>query len=105
MNIKCSYELGTMAQIKTEDGLTEAILIIAGVLQGDTLAPYLFIIANDYEADRRLITIPELGQMIINDLSYPYTDWTPFPTGTTDETLRTIQCGCLYRKPTVFLIS
>ena len=45
--IECSYE-DTMARIKTEDGLTEAILILAGVLQGDTLAPYLFIIAIDY---------------------------------------------------------
>ena len=45
--IQCSYE-DTLARVKTEDGLTEAIAILAGVLQGDTLAPYLFIIVIDY---------------------------------------------------------
>ena len=39
---------GTMARVITEDGLTEAFLIMAGVMQGDTLAPYLFIIVIDY---------------------------------------------------------
>ena len=39
---------GTIAKVITEDGLTEAFLIIAGVMQGDTLAPYLFIIVIDY---------------------------------------------------------
>lgn len=38
----------TMARVITEDGLTEAFLILAGVMQGDTLAPYLFVIAIDY---------------------------------------------------------
>ena len=38
----------TMAKVVTEDGLTEAFLILAGVMQGDTLAPYLFVIAIDY---------------------------------------------------------
>ena len=32
----------------TDDSLTEAFLILAGVMQGDTLAPYLFIIVIDY---------------------------------------------------------
>ena len=40
--------VGTMARVITEDGLTEAFRILAGVLQGDTLAPYLFIIVVDY---------------------------------------------------------
>jgi len=39
---------GTIAKIITEDGFTEAFLILAGVMQGDTLAPYLFIIVIDY---------------------------------------------------------
>ena len=39
---------GTMAKVITADGITEAFDILAGVLQGDTLAPYLFIIVIDY---------------------------------------------------------
>ena len=39
---------GTMAKVVTADGITEVFDILAGVLQGDTLAPYLFIIVIDY---------------------------------------------------------
>ena len=38
----------TEAQVITPDGDTEFFEILAGVLQGDTLAPFLFIIALDY---------------------------------------------------------
>ena len=38
----------TSAQVLSPDGDTEFFEILAGVLQGDTLAPYLFIIALDY---------------------------------------------------------
>ena len=38
----------TSAQGITPDGKTEFFEILAGVLQGDTLAPYLFIIVMDY---------------------------------------------------------
>ena len=38
----------TLAQILTPDGETDFFKVIAGVLQGDTLAPFLFIIALDY---------------------------------------------------------
>ena len=38
----------TLAKVMTPEGLTEAFRILAGVLQGDTLAPYLFIIVIDY---------------------------------------------------------
>ena len=38
----------TIAQVLTPDGDTEFFKILAGVLQGDTLAPFLFIIALDY---------------------------------------------------------
>ena len=38
----------TKAQVLTPEGLTELFDIMAGVLQGDTLAPYLFIIVVNY---------------------------------------------------------
>ena len=38
----------TTAQVRSPDGETDSFTILAGVLQGDTLAPYLFIIALDY---------------------------------------------------------
>ena len=38
----------TWAKVRTPDGETEPFQILAGVLQGDTLAPFLFIIALDY---------------------------------------------------------
>ena len=38
----------TSAQVISPDGDTEFFEILAGVLQGDTLAPYLFIIALGY---------------------------------------------------------
>ena len=41
------YE-NTKARVRTPDGDTELFLILAVVLQGDTLAPYLFVIVVDY---------------------------------------------------------
>ncbi len=38
----------TRARVLTPDGLTEEVHIHSGVLQGDTLAPYLFVIMLDY---------------------------------------------------------
>ena len=38
----------TKVKVRSPDGDTEYIDIVAGVLQGDTLAPYLFIIFLDY---------------------------------------------------------
>ena len=50
---------GTRAQVTTPDGNTEEFDIQTGVLQGDTLAPFLFIIVLDY-ALRRAIKGREL---------------------------------------------
>ena len=41
------YE-NTKAKVISPDGETNFFEILAGVLQGDTLAPYLFIIVLDY---------------------------------------------------------
>ena len=35
-------------KVRSQDGDTDFFDIVAGVLQGDTLAPYLFIICQDY---------------------------------------------------------
>ena len=40
--------LGTFASVLSPDGETDKFEIKAGVLQGDTLAPYLFVIVVDY---------------------------------------------------------
>ena len=45
--ISIMYE-DTSAKVITPDGETETFSILAGVLQGDTLAPYLFVIVIDY---------------------------------------------------------
>ena len=38
----------TKAKVITPDGETDLFEILAGVLQGDTLAPYLFVIVLDF---------------------------------------------------------
>ena len=44
----------TMAKVVSPDGETEMFEITAGVLQGDTLAPFLFIIVLDYALRKAL---------------------------------------------------
>jgi hypothetical protein len=57
--------IGTFASVLSPDGETDKFEIKAGVLQGDTLAPYLFAIVVDY-AMRQAIrnNEEELGFMI-----------------------------------------
>ena len=52
---------GTWAKVITADGLTEIFEILAGVLQGDTLAPYLFVIVIDYIMTVVIGTVPDAG--------------------------------------------
>ena len=40
--------INTKAKVLSPDGETEFFKILAGVLQGDTLAPFLFVIVVDY---------------------------------------------------------
>ena len=58
--IKALY-INTTASIITPDGETDFFKIIAGVLQGDTLAPFLFIIVLDYVLRLSLDTMNEKG--------------------------------------------
>ena len=45
----------TKVKVRSPDVDTDYFDIVAGVLQGDTLAPYLFIICLDYVLQRLLI--------------------------------------------------
>ena len=60
--IMCLYTNAT-ATIISPDGETEPFDISAGVLQGDTLAPLLFVIVLDYVLRLSLDNIPEKGLM------------------------------------------
>lgn len=52
---------GTFAKVITADGMTEIFEILAGVLQGDTLAPYLFVIVVDYIMTVAIDNVPDVG--------------------------------------------
>jgi len=51
----------TKAMVRSPDGDTDFFDIAAGVLQGDTLAPYIFVICLDYVLRTSLDTIKEKG--------------------------------------------
>ena len=51
----------TKVKVRSPDGDTEYFDIVTGVLQGDTLAPYLFIICLDYELRTPIDKIRENG--------------------------------------------
>ena len=51
----------TKVKVSSPDGDTEYFDIVAGVLQGDTLVPYLFIICLDYELRTSIDKIKENG--------------------------------------------
>ena len=51
----------TKVKVRSPDGDTEYFEIVAGVLQGDTLAPYLFIICLDYVLTTSIDKIRENG--------------------------------------------
>ena len=51
----------TKVKVRSPDGDTEYFGIVAGVLQGDTLAPYLFIICLDYVLRTSIDKIRENG--------------------------------------------
>ena len=51
----------TQSMVRSPDGDTDFFDISAGVLQGDTLAPYIFIICLDYVLRKALDKNNELG--------------------------------------------
>ena len=61
--IKVMYT-DTSSTILTPDGETPSFPILAGILQGDTLAPYLFITVVDYVLRISIGTKPEKGYQL-----------------------------------------
>ena len=59
----------TKVKFRSPDGDTDYFNIIAGVLQGDTLAPYLFIIYLDYEHRTSIDRIKENGFKLTEERS------------------------------------
>ena len=51
----------TTAKVQSPDGDTDSFNILAGVLQGDTLAPFIFIICLDYVLRTSIDLSKELG--------------------------------------------
>ena len=57
----CMIRRQTTARVISPDGITELFRVLAGILQGDTLAPYLFIIIVDYILRKAFKDNDELG--------------------------------------------
>ena len=62
----------TKVKVRSPDGDTEYFDIVAGVLQGDTLTPYLFIICLDYVLRTSIDKIRENGFELIKKRSRRY---------------------------------
>ena len=62
----------TKVKVRSPDGDTEYFDIVAGVLQGDTLAPYLFIICLDYVLRTSIDKIRENGFGLMKKRSWRY---------------------------------
>ena len=62
----------TKVKVRSPDGYTEYFDIVAGVLQGDTLAPYLLIICLDYMLRTSIDKIRENGFVLTKKISRRY---------------------------------
>ena len=70
--ILSSTDKNTKVKVRSPDGDTEYFDIVAGVLQGDTLAPYLFIICLDYVLRASIDKIRENGFVLTKKRSKRY---------------------------------
>ena len=61
-----------MIQVHSPDGNTDYFDIVAGVLQGDTLAPYLFIICLDYVLRMSIDEMKDNGFKLAKERSRRY---------------------------------
>ena len=62
----------TKVKVNSPDGDTDYFDIVAGVLQGDTLTPYLFIIGLDYVLRISIDKIKENGFKLTKEKSRRY---------------------------------
>ena len=62
----------TEAKVRSPNGDTDYFVIVAGVLQGDTLAPYLLIICQDYVLRTLINKIKENGSELTKKRSRRY---------------------------------
>ena len=62
----------TKVKVRSPDGDTDYFDIVTGVLQGDTLAPYLFIICLDYVLRTSIDKIEENGFKLTKERSRRY---------------------------------
>ena len=62
----------TKIKVRSPDGDTDYFDIAAGVLQGDILAPYLFIICLDYVVRTSIDLMKENGFKLANEKSRKY---------------------------------
>ena len=62
----------TKVKVRSPDWATDYFNIVAGVLQGDTLAPYLFIIYFDYVLRTSIDLMKENGSKLVKERSRRY---------------------------------
>ena len=62
----------TKIKVPSPDGDTDDFVIVTGVLQGDTLAPYLFIICLDYVLRTSIDLMKENGFKLVKERSRRY---------------------------------
>ena len=66
------FHRNTRVKVHSPDGDTDYFGIVAGVLQGDTLVPYLFIICLDYVLRTSIDKIKENGFVLTKERSRRY---------------------------------
>jgi len=64
VNAIMSIYIGAKAAVSTSDGISEQFDLSVGVLQGDTLAPYLFVIVIDYVMRLAMENVDAQGFML-----------------------------------------
>ena len=62
----------TKVKVRSPDGDTDYFAVVAGVLQGDTLAPYLFILCLDYMLRTSIDKMKENGFKLTKERSKRY---------------------------------